>query len=196
MNKKKIDTYYTEVSNEIKRGKFEKALKKLEDFIGELPENPLDIQLLSLWARYNVLKQKSNLGILEDEKERDKLIYNLIELLKEAEEIADDAPKLITSTEEWMKTESSDEIYGDPNHFVVLFKVVSDNLKKSTKAMQLKNGCIIQVTTERRSPDGVWSVAEAVSFVPDSKIVKDNPNNYKESNRKVGHHLEYNSDRK
>lgn len=192
MNKKKINNYYVQVRNEIKKGKFENAFKKLENFIEELPENLLDIQLISLSARYSILKQKSNLGIIEDENERNKLIYSLLELLNEAKEIADDAPKLITSTEEWMQTENNDEIYGDPNHFVVLFKVVSDNLKKSTKAMQLKNGCIIQVTTERRSPDGAWSVAEAVSFVPDAKIVKDNPTNYKESQRRVGYHLEYN----
>lgn len=36
---------------------------------------------------------------------------------------------------------------------------------KSTKAMQIGSaGCLVQVSTQQRNPDGSWTVAEAVCF--------------------------------
>ena len=34
-------------------------------------------------------------------------------------------------------------------------------------------GCIVQVTTQQRNPDGSYSVAEAVTFVPGVRITDD-----------------------
>ena len=38
---------------------------------------------------------------------------------------------------------------------------------KSTKAMETGNGCVVQVTTQQRNPDGSYAIAEALTFVPD-----------------------------
>ena len=58
-----------------------------------------------------------------------------------------------------------------------LFKLLSkasskkEGWMKSTKAMRVGNeGCVVQVTTQQRNDDGSYSVAEAVTFVPDSII--------------------------
>ena len=191
METRQIEMFYSQTQNYLSKGNFENALNKLKEFIDELPDNNLDRQLIILSGRYNTFKRNSNIGIIEGQNESNILYYILLDLLDEAKQIAEDTPKMITNVEEWSEKEQNDEIYGNPNHFVVLFKVVSSNLKKSTKAMQLDNGCIIQVTTERRSPDGAWSVAEAVSFVPGAKIVQDNPENIDGKLGKTGHHLEY-----
>ena len=37
---------------------------------------------------------------------------------------------------------------------------------KSTKVCNVDNGCIVQVTTQQRNPDGSYAVAEALTFVP------------------------------
>lgn len=37
---------------------------------------------------------------------------------------------------------------------------------KSTKAMEVPGGFLVQVTTQQRNPDGSYAVAEALSFVP------------------------------
>jgi len=37
---------------------------------------------------------------------------------------------------------------------------------KSTKAMLVPGGTVIQVTTQQRNPDGSYAVAEALTFVP------------------------------
>ena len=37
---------------------------------------------------------------------------------------------------------------------------------KSTKAMEVPHGALVQVTTQQRNIDGTYSVAEAVTFVP------------------------------
>lgn len=42
---------------------------------------------------------------------------------------------------------------------------------KSTKAMQVPGGCVVQVTTQQKNPDGSYSVAEALTYVPGVKIV-------------------------
>ena len=37
---------------------------------------------------------------------------------------------------------------------------------KSTKAMKVTGGVVLQVTTQQRNPDGSYAVAEAVTFIP------------------------------
>ena len=36
-----------------------------------------------------------------------------------------------------------------------------------------KIGCVVQVTTQQRNPDGSYTVAEALTFVPDTNVVSD-----------------------
>ena len=62
-------------------------------------------------------------------------------------------------------------IFGDD-----LFKLMSkassesEGWLKSTKAMQTPEGCVIQVTTQQRNPDGTYVVAEALTFVPNVQL--------------------------
>ena len=70
-----------------------------------------------------------------------------------------------------LKTETT--IIGDPDQFKLLFKVTGERWKKSTKAMQVEGGCLVQVTTEQLNPDGSLSAAEAVAFIPGVGIEDD-----------------------
>ncbi len=67
------------------------------------------------------------------------------------------------------------EIFGDPDNFQLLFKAESKDKTwtKGTKAMEVPGGCVVQVTTERKNPDGSWSNAEALTFVPGVIIIDD-----------------------
>ncbi len=102
-------------------------------------------------------------------------------------------PKLITNTKEFAEYKLDEKIYGNPDHFKTLFKIVTNDLKKSTKAMELENGCIIQVTTERKSANGIWDIAETITFVPNAFIEKDDISSYAENTDKnlIGYHLKY-----
>lgn len=84
------------------------------------------------------------------------------------------------------------QVTGNPDSFQLLFKVESriklmtdegnQTLKimsKSTKAMQVAGGCLIQVSTEYLNPDRTRSVAEALTFVPGVKIMLNDPNDPK-----------------
>lgn len=57
-----------------------------------------------------------------------------------------------------------------------LFKLLSkassrdEGWMKSTKAMEVTGGCVVQVTTQQRNPDGSYVVAEALTFVPGVQI--------------------------
>ena len=57
-----------------------------------------------------------------------------------------------------------------------LFKLLSkasseqEGWMKSTKAMEVLDGCVVQVTTQQRNPDGSYAVAEALTFVPGVEI--------------------------
>ena len=42
----------------------------------------------------------------------------------------------------------------------------SEGWMKSTKAYSIGKGCLVQVTTQQRNPNGSYSVAEALSYVP------------------------------
>lgn len=75
--------------------------------------------------------------------------------------------------------------WGNGDIFKLISKASSDNegWMKSTKAMDVGNGVVIQVTTQQKNKDGSYAVAEALSYVPNVKIVEvfntdklDNPN--------------------
>ena len=67
-------------------------------------------------------------------------------------------------------------IYGNVDAWELLCKASSEKegWMKSTKAMNVRNGCLVQVTTQQRNPDGSYSLGEALTFVP-SVSIYDNP---------------------
>lgn len=65
------------------------------------------------------------------------------------------------------------QFWGDGDLFRLLSKASSqaEGWMKSTKAMEIDGlGCVVQVTTQQKNPDGSYSVAEAVTFVPGAYI--------------------------
>ncbi len=64
------------------------------------------------------------------------------------------------------------KVYGDGDTFRLLCKASSqkEGWMKSTKVCNVPGGCIVQVTTQQRNPDGSYAVAEALTFVPSVKI--------------------------
>lgn len=66
-------------------------------------------------------------------------------------------------------------VVGNGDLFRLLAKASSkaEGWMKSTKAMQIPGGCVVQVTTQQRNPDGSYAVAEALTFVPSVRIVDD-----------------------
>lgn len=60
------------------------------------------------------------------------------------------------------------KVYGDGDTFGLLCKASSqkEGWMKSTKVMNLPDGALVQVSTQQRNPDGSYSVAEALSYVP------------------------------
>jgi len=63
--------------------------------------------------------------------------------------------------------ESGIKTHGDPGAWVCICKAWNEKegWMKSTKAMQVGSaGCLIQVTTQQKNPDGSHTVAEAVCF--------------------------------
>lgn len=69
-------------------------------------------------------------------------------------------------------------VYGDGDTFRLLCKASSqeEGWMKSTKVCNVEGGCIVQVTTQQRNPDGSYAVAEALTFVPGNNIdIRCNP---------------------
>lgn len=67
------------------------------------------------------------------------------------------------------------QVVGDSDMFQLLCKASSEaeGWMKSTKALQTAAGCLVQVTTQQRNPDGSYAVAEALCWVPGVRIVGD-----------------------
>jgi hypothetical protein len=83
------------------------------------------------------------------------------------------------------------EIWGNGDMFKLLCKASSKKEKwmKSTKAMEINNvGCVVQVTTQQGT-----NVAEAVTFVPNTKISELIDENGKVISRKliIANHKEF-----
>ena len=73
------------------------------------------------------------------------------------------------------------KFFGDGDTWQLICKASSqsEGWMKSTKAMAVDTGVIVQVSTQQRNPDGSYSLAEAVCFVPRNTIsvVHDNAGN-------------------
>ena len=66
-------------------------------------------------------------------------------------------------------------VWGNGDMFKLLSKASSKNegWMKSTKAMEIENtGCLVQLTTQQRNPDGSYSCAEVLTYVPFCKIAE------------------------
>jgi len=82
---------------------------------------------------------------------------------------------LTNTTAKGARTQVKDiEFWGDGDTFKLISKASSqaEGWMKSTKAMEVPGvGCVVQVTTQQRNPDGSYVVAEALTFVPGVKIL-------------------------
>jgi hypothetical protein len=63
--------------------------------------------------------------------------------------------------------------WGDGDTFKLISKASSEaeGWMKSTKAMQAGRNVVVQVTTQQRNPDGSYSIAEALTTVPNAEII-------------------------
>lgn len=81
-----------------------------------------------------------------------------------------------TNLEDNKKTTQDVKVFGNVDIFQLICKASSESQgwMKSCKAMQIEGGgCVVQVTTQYNNPDGTKSVAEALTFVPNVRIVED-----------------------
>lgn len=64
------------------------------------------------------------------------------------------------------------KVYGDGDTFALLCKASSESQgwMKSTKVCNVTHGCVVQVTTQQRNPDGTYAIAEALTYVPSMNI--------------------------
>jgi len=78
----------------------------------------------------------------------------------------------VTSVETLKKKVPDVEVVGDGDTFLVVCKASSESegWMKSTKVMPVRLGVVIQVSTQQRNPDGSYSLAEALTFVPESSV--------------------------
>ena len=82
----------------------------------------------------------------------------------------------IENVEQAKEKISDIKVFGDGDTFSLLCKASSESQgwMKSTKVCNVHNGCIVQVSTQQRNPDGSYSVAEAITFVPNVNMEKGN----------------------
>ena len=72
------------------------------------------------------------------------------------------------------------KVFGNGDGFKLIQKASSakEGWFKSTKALQVGSSVVIQVTTQQKNSDGSYSIAEALTTVPNTKIEEnDNPQN-------------------
>jgi hypothetical protein len=78
--------------------------------------------------------------------------------------------------------------WGDGDTFKLICKASSEaeGWMKSTKAMQAGQNVVVQVTTQQRNPNGSYSIAEALTTVPNAEIVE-----FVENEKVVKRHIQY-----
>lgn len=80
---------------------------------------------------------------------------------------------LVNADTDGAKKNVSDlQVWGNGDAFKLICKASSqkEGWMKSTKAMDVSGGCLVQVTTHQRNHDGTNAVAEALTYVPGAVI--------------------------
>jgi hypothetical protein len=80
----------------------------------------------------------------------------------------------ITSVKDAKKKVSDLKVFGDGDAWQLLCKASSEQegWMKSTKVLNIEGeGCLVQVSTQQRNPDGSNAIAEAICFVPKVELV-------------------------
>ncbi|WP_298585309.1 hypothetical protein [uncultured Kocuria sp.] len=85
---------------------------------------------------------------------------------------------MITKTEDVQKNDKNLETHGNPDQFHLLFKAQSSSWIKSTKAMNVPGGCLVQMSTDRKQKNGSWVSAETSTFLPNAHVVPDENGNF------------------
>lgn len=86
------------------------------------------------------------------------------------------AQRIIVQTEDLQPEIATGEVQieGNPDQLILLTKAVGSVndrfFTKSTKALEVDGGCLVQVSTELRSGNGSLSAAEALSFIPGVRV--------------------------
>lgn len=84
-------------------------------------------------------------------------------------------PKTLSNTnvEEAINNVKDLNLFGDGDTFKLISKASSksEGWMKSTKAMQIDGlGCVLQVSTQQKNPDGSYVISESLSYIPNTKI--------------------------
>ena len=95
-----------------------------------------------------------------------------------------------TDSNEASKNVKDIVFFGDGDTFELICKASSQNegWMKSTKAMEVEQvGCVVQTTTQQKNPDNSYSIADALTFIPNCKIQRFFDEENKVIERKIVH---------
>jgi hypothetical protein len=95
--------------------------------------------------------------------------YGRIDVQKYVEALRAGPGRLVRETKD---VEGPLQVIGEPDRLKLLFKAGAATWVRSTKAMEVGRGCVVQVSTKFLTAAGDWNVAEAVTYVPDAKIAE------------------------
>jgi len=78
----------------------------------------------------------------------------------------------VTSGKDLKKKVSDVKTYGNPDIWVLVCKASSQKQgwMKTTKALAIGEGCLVQTETQQKNLDGSYSLSQALTFVSDITI--------------------------
>lgn len=85
---------------------------------------------------------------------------------------------MIVCTEDIPAQDEDLKKHGNPDQLRLMFKVQSESWVKSTKAMNVPGGCLVQMSTDRKQKNGSWVSAETSTFLPNAHVVPDEDGNF------------------
>lgn len=85
---------------------------------------------------------------------------------------------MIVCTEDIPVQDEDLKKHGNPDQLRLMFKVQSETWVKSTKAMNVPGGCLVQMSTDRKQKNGSWVSAETSTFLPNAHVAPDADGNF------------------
>lgn len=85
---------------------------------------------------------------------------------------------MIVCTEDMPAEDEDLKKHGNPDQLRLMFKVQSESWVKSTKAMNVPGGCLVQMSTDRKQKNGRWVSAKTSTFLPNAHVAPDEDGNF------------------
>jgi|GEM_PF-1880971 len=173
MKHAEISRIFTDIKNQVMKGKSDSAIEKLEAFISEIDDDILENQIVSLSSRYNRFQREKIQGTISEESriELNSIDASLMNLLREAKQAAiEKASMMVGSQLSELAEEGSNAI----EELKKLNMIIAESRLLELQVIRATFGTFFSVNEIEKFDQNIDSLKKVLNKENDEELYKEN----------------------